>query len=210
RLFHAVADEDDGVDLLPLALGERVLEDLADLSLTAETAHGGHLLQQVIGAIEPGARLELAEAAVEGELDVEAAERCRRLEHLALEVAGAVPGRLPARRRIEGEQQPAALARCRPRRGRGRQLAEEGVDRAAGRGLVGKPASISRHCCGTPFSSDLVPCGAGIHGRSRSRAAHAGPNQTAVSWNVPPPLGGPGSALTSALTPRPSSKAPFG
>src|SRR5262245_51318032 len=42
-LLHAVADENHGVDLLPLALGQSVSEDLPDLRLAAEAAHGRHL-----------------------------------------------------------------------------------------------------------------------------------------------------------------------
>jgi hypothetical protein len=39
---------------------------------------------------------------------------------------------------------------------------------------------------------------------------HAFRIQMAVSWKTAPPFGGPASALVSALTPIPSSKAPFG
>ena len=39
---------------------------------------------------------------------------------------------------------------------------------------------------------------------------HAFRIQMAVSWKTAPPLGGPASALVSALTPIPSSKAPLG
>ena len=141
--LHAVADEDDGVDLLPLALGEGVLEDLADLRLAAEAAHGGHLLQQIVGAIEPGARLELAEAAIERELDVEAAER-RRLLNIS-------PWIWQARSQVGCRLAVASRANnSRPRwpdagraAGVRRQLAEEGIDLAAGRGFVGQLASLA-------------------------------------------------------------------
>src|SRR5262249_49935314 len=151
RFFHGIADEDHGIYLLPLALGECMLQDLADLRPAAKAGHGRHLLQQIVGAIEPRAGNELTETAVECELDIETAEGGRLLEHFSLDMAGAVPRRLPAGRGIESKQQPASLTLRRPRRRRRRQLTEEGVDLAAGRRLIGQPASITRHITVLPL-----------------------------------------------------------
>ena len=79
------------------------------------------------GVGRPAARLAFAEAAVIDELDVEPAERRRRLEHLALDMAGAIPARLTARRRIERKDQPAAPA-CRTRRRGALEVAQERID----------------------------------------------------------------------------------
>src|SRR5262249_39153887 len=46
--------------------------------------------------------------------------------------------------------------------------------------------------------------------RVRQQGDHAGRAHTAVSWKTAPPLGGPGSALVSALMPSPPSKAALG
>ena len=144
--LHAVADEHDRIDLLALGLGDGKSQDLLDLCLAAAAGDGGHVLQERCGAVEPGAGFALAKATVEHELDVEAAERRSLPEHLALDVAGLVPGRLPACGRIEGEHQPAALARCRPGRRRRRQPPEEGIHLRAGRRLSGQLVSVTCHC----------------------------------------------------------------
>ncbi len=107
--LHAVADEDDGIDLLLFGLGDGKFQNPADLCFAAAAGDDAHMLQERRGAVEPGAGLELGKTAVEHELDVEATERRGFLEHLRLDLTGLVPGRLPARRRIEGEHQSAAL-----------------------------------------------------------------------------------------------------
>ncbi len=109
-LLHRVADKDEGVDPLPLGLGEGMGEHPLDLGLAAETGDRAHHPVQIGGIRHPPARLAFVEAAVINELDVEPAERGGRLEHLALDAAGAVPARLAARRRVERKDQPAAAA----------------------------------------------------------------------------------------------------
>src|SRR5262245_59594391 len=152
-----------------------------DLRLAADTGDGTHCAMQVDGGGQPAARLALAKAAVIDELDVETAKRGRRLEHLALDAAGAIPGRLAARRRIERENEPAAATA----RSCGRhplQLVEERIDLGRG-GFCREPVVI---------------------------VTHVGLSQTEVSWNTAPPPGRPGSALVSTLMPISSAKARFG
>src|SRR3546814_9830840 len=83
-------------------------QHLPDLRLAAQAADRRHLARERCGVGYPGAGLALAEAAVEDELHVETADRGGRMEHLGLDPAGTVPGRLAARRRIQREHQPAA------------------------------------------------------------------------------------------------------
>ena len=176
----------------------------------------------------PAARLAFVEAAVIDELDVEPAERGGRLEHLALDAAGAVPGRLAARRRVERKDQPAAPAR-RGRRRRAPQVAQKGID--LGRSGFGRKLALGRHSAayhadwqslyaqsrrkpGPTIRIRTCTAGPGFRrgctGRHFHRRLYAGRSQTEVSWNTAPPPGRPGSALVSRLMPIPSSKAWFG
>src|SRR3546814_3777976 len=98
-------------------------QHLPDLRLAAQAADRRHLARERCGVGYPGAGLALAEAAVEDELHVETADRGGRMEHLGLDPAGTVPGRLSARRRIQREHQPDA-ARAGPRRRRPPDLAQ--------------------------------------------------------------------------------------
>ena len=93
---------------------------------------------QIGGVGHPAARLAFVEAAIIDELDVEPAERGGRLEHLALDAAGAIPARLAARRRVERKDQPAATAR-RSAAANAPQLAQKGID--IGRDLAGLPVA---------------------------------------------------------------------
>src|SRR5207247_3686751 len=164
-----------------LVLGNRVGQHPLDLGLTADAGNRAHHAMQIGGCGHPAARLAFGEAAVIDQLDVEPAERGGRLEHLALDPAGAVPTRLAARRRVEREDQPAAPP-ARPHRRGALQVAEKGVD-----------FRRMRLC----WQLLLV-------------VAHAGLSHTEVSWNTAPPPGRPGSALVSRLMPMPPSKAWFG
>ena len=132
-------------------------------------------------------RLDLhsRKAAIEDQLDLEPAERGGRLEHLALDMAGAVPGRLAAGGGVEREDQPPAPA-ARMRRRRLLQVFEELLD--LGRARLGREAVFA--------VAHLAP--------------HAGLSHTEVSWKTAPPRGSPGSALVSRLIPMPSSKAWLG
>src|SRR5437763_17086984 len=100
-LLHRIADKDQRIDALFLVLRNCVREDTLDLRLAAEARDGAHRPMQIGGGGQPAARLAFTEAAIIDELDVEAAERGGRLEHLALNAAGAIPGGLAARRCIK-------------------------------------------------------------------------------------------------------------
>ena len=84
-----------------------MLEDTAELSLAAEAAHRNHSLNQFRRRIDPRARLALAEATIIHQLHLESAKRFGLGKHFGLYVARPVPGRLAARRRVHGEDQPA-------------------------------------------------------------------------------------------------------
>src|SRR5262249_11468608 len=108
-------------------------------------AHQPRKLAPVRG---PSAHLELVEAAIESQANVEAAALARGDEHLALQGRCEVPGRLAARRGVHGEQQ--ASARSRRTRRHLAEVADEAIDVAGGRwlwrcqiGLASHDASLS-------------------------------------------------------------------
>src|SRR5689334_4356264 len=124
--LHRIADKDERIDPLLFGFGKRMRQHALDLRLTADAGHRAHDPMQIGCIAHPAARFAFVEAAVIDELDVEPAERGGRLEHLALDAAGAIPGRLAARRRVEREDQSTPPARWR-RRGTP-QLAQESID----------------------------------------------------------------------------------
>ena len=138
RLFHRIAHEDERVDPARFRFVDGVLEDARDLCFATDAAHLAHRRVQIRRAREPAARLALAEAAIEHELDVEPAEACRRLEHLALQPARVIPGGFAARGRVEGKDQPSP-ARGRLNRRHRRDLPQESLNLRL-LGLGGKPA----------------------------------------------------------------------
>ncbi len=143
-LFEAVADEDQRVDALLVGGLDGVAQHLAQLGTPAEAADLNHAADQLVGRRHPRARLALPEPAIEDELDIEPAEPVRRLEHLRLEMAGPVPSRLAARRRVHGEQQPAASRRP-PHRRRGRPNFQKKGDQTA---VVQIPHTVVVAVCG--------------------------------------------------------------
>ncbi|MCX7364714.1 MAG: hypothetical protein NTV97_23145 [Alphaproteobacteria bacterium] len=167
-LLAAVAHEDDGIEtaLAPLLAG--VAQESRDLGTSRQATHRAHQAGELAAFGGPAAHLEFVEAAIEGETDVEPAQRVGRDEHLALDGAGMVPGRLAAGRRIHGEQKPAA----RPGRAIGRQLADllhESVHGAVA--ARGRKLAIFSHVapdsgwiwCAPPRrnrGTHLTPCGA--------------------------------------------------
>ncbi len=96
----------------------------------------------------PAADLELVEAAIEGEPDVDAADFARGDEHLALLRRGHVPGRLAAGRRIHGEQQPPAPAAARSFGGRlaTSRVKASTADEVAAVPSVGPTSVFAGHC----------------------------------------------------------------
>jgi hypothetical protein len=133
-LLEAVADEDEGRDPLLLGLAHRMLEHAADLGLPGQAEHAAHQADQIARIVDPAARPAFVEAAVVHQLHVEAAERCGLEEHLSLDLAGAIPGRLARRRGVHGEDQARPTASRLGRRGPG-HLLEKGLDRI-GRGFA--------------------------------------------------------------------------
>ncbi len=123
-------------------------QDLADLRLPGHAIDRTHHAQQFAGLGQPRADLELAETAIEGELDLEPAEIRRFREHLGLDLGRPVPGRLAAGRRVEGKDQPSALA-GRPGGRSRRHLLEEGVD-ICGRGFFCRKLVVARHVVRVP------------------------------------------------------------
>ena len=163
-LLHCITDKDERIDFAPSGLGDGVEQHPLDLSLAADTEDRAHNAVQVGGGGHPAARLALRKAAVIDELDLEPAERRRRLEHLALDPASAIPGRLAAGGGVERKNQPAAPA-AGMRHRRLFQLIQKVRD--FGRvPLGGKPVLVLAHRV-------LTPAGARprYRGRRRRRAA---------------------------------------
>jgi hypothetical protein len=93
-------------------------QNLADLSLAATTVDSRHQLAKLITACDPTGSATFVQATEVHELDIKAADTRRFAEHLCLQCAGCIPGRLPTHRGIERKYQPAAAAsrRRRPKR----------------------------------------------------------------------------------------------
>src|SRR5579885_1912395 len=107
-LFHAVADIDERVDLTESAFALRMGEHFAHLgeaALAMDLAHEGGERGRVAHPFRGPA---LAEPAKIDELDVEAADRLDRLEHVRLKFEREVPGGLPAHGSVHGEDEPPA------------------------------------------------------------------------------------------------------
>ena len=128
-LFERIADEHQCADLALLCLVASVLQHLADLGATAEAVDTRHHLEQRSGVSIPLGGFAFAEAAIEHQLNGQTADLSRLPKHLGLQVHGAVPGGLPAGRRIQSENQPPNRARHRFRRGV--ELGDEGIHIAA-------------------------------------------------------------------------------
>ena len=131
RFLHGVADEDQGCDLAGVVLAARMGQHLADLGMAAAAIDLRHQRAEPRRLGDPGRGAAFGEAAIIDELDIEAADGGGFAEHVGLQPAGGIPGRLPAHGGVEREDQPAALA------GLGRWAervdpAQEGIDLGAG------------------------------------------------------------------------------
>jgi hypothetical protein len=82
----------------------------ANLCRTAFALDPIHQVRDRIAALGPFRSLAFI-AAVINQLHIETADRCSFAEHVGLQVAGGIPGRLSARRGIEREDEPSARAR---------------------------------------------------------------------------------------------------
>jgi hypothetical protein len=108
--LHCVTDKDEGADPVCLRLTDRVVEGAPDLGVSADAGNRTHQLVQLARCRHPPTGLALVVAAVEDELDFKPADRGGRLEHLALDPTGTVPGRLARSRGVERKDQPAGRA----------------------------------------------------------------------------------------------------
>src|SRR6202040_2095002 len=88
----------------------RMAQPPLDLRFAADAKYRSHDPVQIGSGRHPLARLAFRKAAIKDQLDLEPAERGGRFEHLALDAAGAVPGRLAAGRGVECKDQPPASA----------------------------------------------------------------------------------------------------
>ncbi len=137
RFLHAIPNKDQRVHPLGPGFRDGMLQDPADLGLTAQADNPGHAPGQLTGIAEPGEGLKIMEAAVIDELNVEPAHLAHGGEHLGLDLAGLVPAGLAAGGGVESKDEPAPRAH-RPHAGHGGQLLQEGVDRACLRFLLGQ------------------------------------------------------------------------
>ena len=107
-LLHRVADEDQRPDLGAPRLVARMAQHLADLRRAAAHFDFAHQIAEPLPARDEFRGAAFVEAAEIDELHVEPAEVGGDLKHPRLQALGEIPGRLPAHRRVEREDQPAA------------------------------------------------------------------------------------------------------
>ena len=111
RLFHGVADVDQRCHLALVGFGARVAQHLSDLGMPAAAIDAPHQVAQPSAVRHPARGAALVQSTKVHKLHIEPADRRRLAEHLALQLASRVPGRLPAHCGIEREDQPPALSR---------------------------------------------------------------------------------------------------
>jgi hypothetical protein len=110
----------------------RMAQDFADLGLSATAIDARHQARKFVTLRNPTRRTAFAQAAEIDELNVEAAYARRLAEHVRLQGAGGIPGRLAAHCRVEREDQPAAMPGC-SRRAESAYLFNKGFDFRSGR-----------------------------------------------------------------------------
>src|SRR5262249_20465529 len=99
--LKSIADEDQRAHLEQLGFLLGVDEDLAQLRVSDPAHETGHDLGKVPGIAGPARGRALILAAIIDQLNIESAGGSNLTEHLSLQVAGRIPGRLPARRSVE-------------------------------------------------------------------------------------------------------------
>ena len=131
RFFHGIADEHQGADFRLVVLAAGMREHLADLGMAAAAIDPRHQRAEPRRLGDPRRGAAFGKTAIIDELDIEAADGGGFAEHVGLQPARGVPGRLPAHGGIEREDEAAAFA------GHGRRAervdtAQEGIDLGAG------------------------------------------------------------------------------
>ncbi len=109
-LLHGVADEHHRLHALLAIFLAGVAEHLADLGVAAAAIDARHQRGEFLGSRDPAGGAAFAQAPEIDQLDIEPAGACRLAEHVGLQRAGGIPGRLPAHGGVEREDQPPALA----------------------------------------------------------------------------------------------------
>src|SRR5262249_2805540 len=139
-LFHGVAHEHQRLRLHLLGLAARMSKDFADLGAATATGNPAHETGEAYAVGDPAGGATFVEAAVVDELHLQPADRRRLAEHFALQLAGGIPGGLPAHGGVEREDQAPALAGLEGRRQSAR-ASDEGVNlrtRGPGGRLAGR------------------------------------------------------------------------
>src|SRR5262245_26317246 len=110
----------------------RMAQDFTDLGLSAAAIDARHQVREFVTLRDPAGRTAFAQAPEIDELNVETAYARRLAEHVRLQSAGGIPGRLAAHCRVEREDQPAAMPGC-SRRTESAHLLNKGFDFRSGR-----------------------------------------------------------------------------
>ena len=109
-LLHGVADEHQRLHPLLAVFLARVAENLADLGVAAAAIDARHQRGEFLGTGDPARGAALAKPTEIDQLNIEPAGLGCLAEHIGLQGAGAIPGRLPAHGGVEREDQPPTLA----------------------------------------------------------------------------------------------------
>src|SRR5438552_4799514 len=91
-LLHGVADKHQRLHLANLRLALGMRENFSDLGVAAAAVDARHQFAELAALRNPAGSPALRNPAVIHELDVEAADAGRLLEHVGLQRAGGVPG----------------------------------------------------------------------------------------------------------------------
>ena len=110
RLFHGVANKDQGADAGRGGLVSGMIENTSDLGQSAGNLNRAHEPCKAGSAGDEGRGPALGRAPIINKLHRQAAQRRCRFEHPALQADGQIPGGLAACRGIERKDQaPASL-----------------------------------------------------------------------------------------------------
>ncbi len=131
----------------------------------------------------PGRGAALRKPAIIDKLNVEAADRRGLAEHVGLELAGAIPGRLPAHRGIERKDQPAALAGLGHRRRTERFDLIEKADRSPR--VRTRPPEPGPAYALAPAHGRTGPCSSRVAHREQSSGRPSASLKGGIRWPSP-------------------------